>query len=65
MFIYSLTQSSSKDNVEDSSDYMRLQELFMELTARKDDSQQRGWALHEDESSITSLLEELLSILVS
>lgn len=58
-----LHESGSKDNVEDSSDYMRLQELFMELTARKDDSQQRGWALHEDEAIITSLLEELLSIL--
>ena len=44
---------------------MRLQELFTDLTARKDDSQQRGWYLHEDESIITSLLEELLSILVS
>lgn len=58
-----LHESGSKDDVEESSDYMRLQELFTELTARKDDSQQRGWALHEDESIISSLLEELLSIL--
>ena len=51
--------------MEESSDYLRLHELFTDLTARKDDSQQRGWYLHEDESAITSLLEELLSILVS
>ena len=60
-----LTQSSSKEDVEESLDYTRLQRLFTELTAHKDDSQQRGWALHEDESIITSILEEILSILVS
>lgn len=58
-----LLESSSKENMEESSDYTKLQELFTELTAHKDDSQQRGWALHEDESIITGLLEELLSIL--
>ena len=60
-----LTQSSSKEDVEESLDYTSLQKLFTELTAHKDDSQQRGWALHEDESIIASILEEILSILVS
>ena len=46
-------------------DGQRLHVIFTELTARKDDSQQRSWALHEDEVIITQLLEELLSILVS
>jgi len=46
-------------------DLQRLQEIFFELTDCKDDSQQRGWAVHDDEGPITALLEELLQILVS
>ena len=34
------------------------------MAACKDDSQQRSWALHEDESVITEYLQELISILV-
>ena len=45
-------------------DAVRLQVIFSELKACKDDSQQRGWALHEDEAVIIEYLEELLSILV-
>ncbi|XP_041350537.1 NCK-interacting protein with SH3 domain-like [Gigantopelta aegis] len=44
-------------------DAVRLEVIFSELKACKDDSQQRGWALHEDESVIMEYLEELLSIL--
>ena len=53
------------DIVESSQDAMRLQVIFSEMAACKDDSQQRSWALHEDESVITEYLQELISILVS
>ena len=43
---------------------MRLEVIFSEMAACKDDSQQRSWALHEDESVITEYLTELVSILV-
>lgn len=46
-----------------SHDAQRLTVIFTELTACKDDSQQRSWALYEDESVIHEYLEELLSIL--
>ncbi|XP_076448361.1 NCK-interacting protein with SH3 domain-like [Babylonia areolata] len=46
-----------------SHDAQRLSVIFSELTACKDDSQQRSWALHEDEAIIHEYLEELLSIL--
>ena len=48
-----------------SHDAQRLSVIFSELTACKDDSQQRSWALHEDEAIIQEYLQELLSILVS
>ncbi|KAL5015386.1 hypothetical protein ScPMuIL_009656 [Solemya velum] len=57
-------QQISDDAEEDSShDAVRLQELFSDLADCKDDSQQRSWALHEDESIIKGYLEELNSIL--
>lgn len=46
-----------------SHDAQRLTVIFTELTACKDDSQQRSWALYEDEAIICEYLEELLSIL--
>nr|KAG5691816.1 hypothetical protein BaRGS_016628 [Batillaria attramentaria] len=46
-----------------SHDAQRLTVIFTELTACKDDSQQRSWALYEDEAVIHEYLEELLSIL--
>ena len=46
-------------------DLQRLQEIFFEVAECKDDSQQRGWAVHDDEGAISGLLEELLQILVS
>ena len=39
--------------------------IFSELLTIKDDSQQRSWALHEDEAIITEYLEELITILVN
>lgn len=53
------------DIVESSQDAIRLQVIFSEMAACKDDSQQRSWALHEDGSVITEYLQELISILVS
>lgn len=38
--------------------------IFADLAHRKDDAQQRSWALYEDEGVIRSYLEELLHILV-
>ena len=34
------------------------------MTECKDDSQQRGWAVHDDQQIIVEYLEELLQILV-
>ncbi|XP_013393365.1 NCK-interacting protein with SH3 domain-like [Lingula anatina] len=50
-------------SLEGSQDAVRLQVIFSEISACKDDSQQRGWSLYEDESVILEYLEELLSIL--
>ncbi|KAL4230198.1 hypothetical protein ACF0H5_010583 [Mactra antiquata] len=63
--IHSTIQMTDTETVESSvsSDYERLCELFEELTECKDDSQQRGWHLHEDEDIISNNLQELLSIL--
>ena len=50
--------------LESSADHERLRRLFEQLTDVKNDSQQRGWAVHDDLSTITSCLEELLQRLV-
>ncbi|GCC18610.1 hypothetical protein chiPu_0020845, partial [Chiloscyllium punctatum] len=44
-------------------DEQRLEVIFTDLARHKNDSQQRSWALHEDESIISCYLEELLGIL--
>ncbi|KAK2503506.1 hypothetical protein MC885_018236 [Smutsia gigantea] len=44
-------------------DQQRLEVIFADLARRKDDAQQRGWALYEDEAAIRCYLEELLHIL--
>ena len=49
---------------EQHSDLERLKEILFEITECKDDSQQRGWAVHDDEKAISDLLEEMLQILV-
>lgn len=41
-----------------------LRVILDDLSKRKDDSQQRSWALHEDYHVIQSLLTKLLKILV-
>lgn len=63
--IHATLNKTSTDSVEEESgfDYDRLCELFRKLTECKDDSQQRGWHLHEDEDMIRSNLEEMVSIL--
>ncbi|XP_072027426.1 NCK-interacting protein with SH3 domain-like [Amphiura filiformis] len=57
------TSSSSTLPLEGGHDQERLQVIFQELTECKDDSQQRSWALHEDERIITDHLQELITIL--
>jgi hypothetical protein len=57
-------QRDISDEDVSSHDAKRLEVIFSELTACKDDSQQRSWALHEDEAIIHEYLQELLSILV-
>ncbi|KAM8758588.1 NCK-interacting protein with SH3 domain isoform 2-T2 [Rhynchonycteris naso] len=44
-------------------DQQRLEVIFADLARRKDDAQQRSWALYEDEDVICCYLEELLHIL--
>ncbi|KAM4721358.1 NCK-interacting protein with SH3 domain [Rhinophrynus dorsalis] len=44
-------------------DEQRLEVIFADLARHKDDSQQRSWALYEDENVILCYLEELLLIL--
>ncbi|XP_050409446.1 NCK-interacting protein with SH3 domain [Patella vulgata] len=57
---HNLKQSSE---IGTSRDAKRLEVIFSELAACKDDSQQRSWALHEDEAIIKEYIEELNSIL--
>lgn len=42
----------------------RLKEIFFQLQDVRDDSQQRGWAVHDDQEAIMEYLRELLQILV-
>lgn len=53
--------TASEDDL--SHDHVRIKELLDKITECKEDSQQRSWALHEDQHTILSVLEELLSIL--
>ena len=46
-------------------DGQQLIAILDELTEHKEDSQQRTWAVHEDEGILHKLLKNLLSILVS
>ena len=45
-------------------DGQQLIQILNKLTEHKDDSQQRSWAVHEDEGIILKLVKNLLSILV-
>lgn len=58
-------QQSDSTEEDTGHDATRLKYLFSELTTLKEDSQQRSWALHEDQKTIQGHLDELLSILVS
>ncbi|XP_069141891.1 NCK-interacting protein with SH3 domain-like [Argopecten irradians] len=57
------TENSDMSDEDSGHDSIRLQHLFTELVACKDDSQQRSWALHQDQQIIQGYLDELLSIL--
>ncbi|KAJ8301354.1 hypothetical protein KUTeg_020341 [Tegillarca granosa] len=59
----SLYQTNDDIDTETSHDATQIQHLLGQLSACKDDSQQRSWALHEDQHVILGYLEELLSIL--
>ncbi|XP_021368220.1 NCK-interacting protein with SH3 domain-like, partial [Mizuhopecten yessoensis] len=61
--LFTFTENSDMSDEESGHDSTRLQHLFTELVACKDDSQQRSWALHKDQQTIQGYLEELLSIL--
>ena len=50
--------------MKDSADMERLKEIFFQLQDVRDDSQQRGWAVHDDLKVILDYLSELLQILV-
>ncbi|XP_030759186.1 NCK-interacting protein with SH3 domain [Sitophilus oryzae] len=49
--------------IEQTHDASRLKIIFNELISCKEDSQQRSWMLHEDESVIKEYIAELISIL--
>ncbi|KAL3267784.1 hypothetical protein HHI36_006913 [Cryptolaemus montrouzieri] len=49
--------------IDQTHDASRLRIIFNELTSCKEDSQQRSWMLHEDESIIKEYITELISIL--
>ena len=59
------SRSEDEDALLQSHDGQQLVRILDELTEHKEDSQQRTWAVHEDEGIIFKLLKELLSILVS
>lgn len=59
------SRSEDEDALLQSHDGQQLIRILDELTEHKEDSQQRTWAVHEDEGIIYKLLKELLSILVS
>jgi len=59
------SRSEDEDALLQSHDGQQLIRILDELTEHKEDSQQRTWAVHEDEGIICKLLKELLSILVS
>lgn len=63
--VHLTTPLSVPDNLlGDTHDAQRLRNLFSELADAKNDSEQRSWMLHEDESDITNYLTELIRILV-
>lgn len=55
----------SDDELLASHDGKCLNALVQEMVQCKEDSQQRSWALHEDEAVITKCLKDVISILVS
>ena len=59
------SRSEDEDALLQSHDGQQLIRILDELTEHKEDSQQRTWAVHEDEGIICKLLKDLLSILVS
>ena len=59
------SRSEDEDALLQSHDGQQLTRILVELTEHKEDSQQRTWAVHEDEVILHKLLKELLSILVS
>lgn len=59
------SRSEDEDALLQSHDGQQLMGILNELTEHKEDSQQRTWAVHEDEGIIRKLLKNLLSILVS
>ncbi|XP_060078958.1 NCK-interacting protein with SH3 domain-like [Ylistrum balloti] len=61
--LFTFNENSDMSDEDSGHDSMRLQYVFSELVACKDDSQQRSWALHQDQQIIQGHLDELLSVL--
>ena len=64
---YWLDQESRTEDEEallQSNDGQQLITILDELTEHKEDSQQRSWAVHDDEGILHKLLKNLHSILV-
>lgn len=59
------SRSEDEEALLQSHDGQQLIGILDELTEHKEDSQQRTWAVHEDEGIIHKLLKNLLGILVS
>ncbi|XP_024939719.1 NCK-interacting protein with SH3 domain isoform X2 [Cephus cinctus] len=57
--------TASKLSIEETLDANRLKVIFAELSACKEDSQQRNWMLYEDECIIVEYIKELTSILTN
>jgi hypothetical protein len=55
----------SEEELLSTHDGKSLHALVQELVKCKEDSQQRSWALHEDEGVITKCLKDVISIVVS
>ena len=58
------TSPSTTRKLDSTADMERLREIFFQLQEVRDDSQQRGWAVHDDQNLIMEYLSELLQILV-
>lgn len=55
---------SKIETMNTTTDHDRLTQVFKGLYLTKNDEQQRSWPLHQDESTINTMLEQLYTMLV-